>query len=205
MEMQVLKILADAMRAGASDILIVSGGPLCYKINGRVEHAAEERLSPDDTENLIRQIYALDHQRDLSTLLGMRETTIFPFRSAAWAGSGAAPTSSAAPFPPCCGRSPFPCPMPRSCTSLRRCCNSCDRQKGLVLVTGPAGSGKSTTLACYDQPHKSHPQRPRHHAGGSHRISAHPSPLHRQPAGDFPRHRRLTTPLCGPRFARPRT
>ena len=24
----------------------------------------------------------------------------------------------------------------------------CDRQKGLVLVTGPAGSGKSTTLAC---------------------------------------------------------
>ena len=47
--MQVLKILSDAMQAGASDILIVSGGPLSYKTNGRVAHAAEEKLTPDDT------------------------------------------------------------------------------------------------------------------------------------------------------------
>lgn len=129
MEMQVLKILADAMRAGASDILIVSGGPLCYKINGRVEHAAEERLSPDDTENLIRQIYALDHQRDLSTLLDAGDddfsfsvSGLGRFRCSAYKQRGS--------FPPCCGRSPFPCPMPRSCTSLRRCCNSATAKKG---------------------------------------------------------------------------
>ncbi len=147
MEMQVLKILADAMQAGASDILIVSGGPLCYKINGRVERVAEDRLSPDDTEELIRQIYALDRQRELTLLLNTGDddfsfsvSGLGRFRCSAYKQRGSLsavlrvvafslPDADALHIPPAV-------------------LNLCDRQKGLVLVTGPAGSGKSTTLAC---------------------------------------------------------
>ena len=147
MEMQVLKILSDAMQAGASDILIVSGGPLSYKTNGRVAHAAEEKLTPDDTENLINQIYALDHQRDPALLLNTGDddfsfsvSGLGRFRCCAYKQRGSLsavlrvvsfslPDASELHIPP-------------AVLSL------CDRQKGLVLVTGPAGSGKSTTLAC---------------------------------------------------------
>ena len=147
MEMQVLKILADAMQAGASDILIVSGGPLCYKINGRVEHAAEERLSPDDTENLIRQIYALDHQRDLSTLLDAGDddfsfsvSGLGRFRCSAYKQRGSLSAVLRAVA--------FSLPDAEELHIPPAVLQLCDRQKGLVLVTGPAGSGKSTTLAC---------------------------------------------------------
>ena len=64
-----LPMLQDAMKAGASDILIVSGSPLAFKINGRITHVGTEHLSPGDTEELIRAIYELDRQRSLDALL----------------------------------------------------------------------------------------------------------------------------------------
>ena len=64
MEMQVLKILSDGRQAGASDILIVSGGPLSDKTNGRVAHAAEEKLTPDIYTYKKEEIRRLEKRRE---------------------------------------------------------------------------------------------------------------------------------------------
>ena len=53
-------ILQDATEAGASDIFIVAGLPLSYRVNGVLFHKGE-RLMPDSTEAFIRQIYELTH------------------------------------------------------------------------------------------------------------------------------------------------
>lgn len=147
MEMQALSILSDALQAGASDILIVPGGPISYKINGHIVHRTETKLTPADTKNLLSQIYALDHNRDLALLtitgdddFSFSVSGMGRFRCCAYKQRGSLsavlrvvafslPDASLLHIPP---------------EVLRLC----ERQKGLVLVTGPAGSGKSTTLAC---------------------------------------------------------
>jgi len=58
-----------------------------------------------------------------------------------------------------------------------------DAPSGLILVTGPTGSGKSTTMA--------HPVLPRPHHRGPDRVRLPPRPRRRQPAGGRQGHRVL--------------
>ena len=142
-----LPMLQDAMKAGASDILIVSGSPLAFKINGRITHVGTEHLSPGDTEELIRAIYELDRQRSLDALLNSGDddfsfsvSGLGRFRCSAYKQrsslsavlrivSFSLPDADALHIPPAV-------------------LDLCGRQKGLILITGADGSGKSTTLAC---------------------------------------------------------
>ena len=52
------------------------------------------------------------------------------------------------PWPPSSGSSPFLLPDPEVLGITPAVMQFSDYQEGLVLVTSPAGSGKSTTLAC---------------------------------------------------------
>lgn len=147
MELQVEKILDDAIHTGVSDILIVPGGPLSYKVNGRVTPAMENKLTPTDTKNLIEQIYALDHGRDLSLLLQTGDddfsfsvSGLGRFRCCAYKQRGSLSAVLRAVT--------FALPSSEELNIPSAVLGLCERQKGLVLVTGPAGSGKSTTLAC---------------------------------------------------------
>ena len=56
------------------------------------------------------------------------------------------------------------------------------RKRGLVLVTGIAGSGKSTTLAGHDPAHEPERRASRDHARGSDRDPVHGEALRAQPA-----------------------
>ena len=58
----------------------------------------------------------------------------------------------------------------------------CDKPRGLVLVTGPTGSGKSTTLASMIDKINTRAQRPHHHDRGPDRVPAPAQELPRQPA-----------------------
>lgn len=139
-------ILQDAMDRGASDVLIISGGPLSYKIGGRVQAVEEDRLSSGDTEDLLRQIYERD-RRDMTPLLctgdddfSFSVAGLGRFRCSAYKQRGSLAAvlrvvSFSLPDHAALG-------IPPAVLDL------CDRQKGLILITGPAGSGKSTTLAC---------------------------------------------------------
>ena len=68
------------------------------------------------------------------------------------------------------------------------------KPRGLVLVTGPTGSGKSTTLASLIDEINRDAHRPHHHDRGPDRVPAPAQALHRQPARD-----RRTTPPASPR------
>ena len=58
----------------------------------------------------------------------------------------------------------------------------CFLSKGLVLVTGPTGSGKSTTLAAMVDSHQPQPDRPHHHHRGPDRVRARESKVSGEPA-----------------------
>ena len=66
--------LTEAANKRVSDIFIIAGRPLAEKIDGHLLSSGE-RLMPAETENLLRIIYKLAGNRDISRLLTFR----FPF------------------------------------------------------------------------------------------------------------------------------
>ena len=65
----------------------------------------------------------------------------------------------------------------------------CRLSKGLVLVTGPTGSGKSTTLCAMVDYVNRHPQRAHHRDRGSDRVRPREPEVPRQPARGAHAHR----------------
>ena len=139
-------VLTTATNAKASDIFIVAGLPLTYKVNG-VLHSEGERLMPNTTELLIREIYALTDGRPIEPFLasgdddfsfalpGLSRYRVSTYKQR---GSLAAVIRIIA----------FELPDPNQLGIPQSVLNLTSFTKGMILVTGPAGSGKSTTLAC---------------------------------------------------------
>ena len=145
--MQLTEMLKEAVEKGASDIFIVSGLPLAYKINNSIQNQSEEKLYPDATRRMILEIYELASQRDPKRLLEKGDDDfsfslvgVSRFRVSTYKQRG----SLAAVIRVVKFDLPDPAQLgvPQTVLDLGRL------KKGLVLVTGPAGSGKSTTLAC---------------------------------------------------------
>ena len=139
-------ILQDATEAGASDIFIVAGLPLSYRVNGVLFHKGE-RLMPDSTEAFIRQIYELTHTHPIDDFLkngdddfsfAIRGLSRFRVSTYKQRGSLAAVIRVIT----------FELPNPAELGIPDAVLGLSEYTKGMVLVTGPAGSGKSTTLAC---------------------------------------------------------
>jgi twitching motility protein PilT len=104
-------------------------------------------LMPNDTEELIKQFYAMAGNRSMEKLMKTGDDDfsfaipgISRFRMNAYRqrGSLAAVIRVIA----------FEIPKPEDIHIPKQILDLGDLQKGLVVVTGPAGSGKSTTLAC---------------------------------------------------------
>lgn len=145
--MEIRDVLLQATSLRASDIFIVSGLPLTFKINHAIVHQTPEKLVPDSTYGLIMEIYALADKRNSKQLIEEGDDDfsfsvpgISRFRVSAYKQRGSLAAvirvvNFALPDPAALG-------IPEAVLRLA------DRTKGLVLVTGPAGSGKSTTLAC---------------------------------------------------------
>jgi len=66
--MEFEKILEKAVNLQASDIFIVSGRPICLKINGRLILEDGDPLHPTDTNAFVQDIYQLAGQRDMEHL-----------------------------------------------------------------------------------------------------------------------------------------
>ena len=62
------EFLAEAANRRVSDIFIIAGRPLAEKIDGHLLDRGD-RLMPDQTENLLRTIYGLAENRDISRLM----------------------------------------------------------------------------------------------------------------------------------------
>lgn len=145
--MKAIDFLTETAHLGASDLFIVAGRPLSYKKDGKILTLNEEWVMPDQTELLIREIYQMAAGRDISRFLKRGDDDfsfavpgLSRFRISAYMQRG----SMAAVIRVISFDLPDAASLgiPEQVTGLG------DLSHGLVLVTGPAGSGKSTTLAC---------------------------------------------------------
>lgn len=145
--MDIKAILQKAIDDQASDIFIVAGANLSFKINGHIIRQNDDILKPDDTRNLVEQIYALKNGIDHKAINEVGEddfsfalSNLGRFRVNVYyqRGSLAAVLRVVR----------FELPDYRDYHISDTVMNFANLTKGLVLVTGSAGSGKSTTLAC---------------------------------------------------------
>lgn len=145
--MEIAEILKTAVDCGASDIFIIAGLPLVLKVNGRQQRQAGSALAPRDTAALVASIYALCgrsearvHSEDADDDFSFSVSGLGRFRANVLhqRGSLAAVIRVIR----------FSLPNPAALHIPEGVLQTARLMKGLVLVTGPAGSGKSTTLAC---------------------------------------------------------
>lgn len=140
----ILRLILDKK---GSDIYIIPGAKVTAKINDQLEPLSENKMTLSDCENLIEQIYLRADNRSNRRLLdngdddfsfGLNKLGRFRCNAFKQRGTHAAVLRVV----------PFTLPdhealhIPESVMALSH------KKRGMVLVTGPAGSGKTTTLAC---------------------------------------------------------
>ena len=141
-----LDLLKYAVEKEASDLFIVAGGPAKIKIDGQLTAFGEERLMPKDTEEIVSEIYTLagrpiekftdDGDDDFSlSVPGLARFRVNTYRQRNTMSAVIRVVAFSIPDYKTLG-------IPESIMSLA------DNPDGMVLVTGTAGSGKSTTQAC---------------------------------------------------------
>ena len=137
------KLLQACVKQGASDIHIVVGQPPVFRLHGRMRKLETKVLEADDTVQLMKSIAPERCQRELqesgSSDFGFAFGTLARFRVSIFKQRGF--ISMVLRQIPTDKLTPEQLGLPESVIKL------CLRPRGLVLVTGPTGSGKSTTLA----------------------------------------------------------
>ena len=137
-------LLERMVQSGASDLHVAVGTQPTIRLHGRLERMEEfERLVPDDTQRLLYGVLSTDQQKHLEinrqidvaySIPGLARfrVNVYFQRNALGAAFRLIPHEL---------KSLEELGMPQALHELAT------KPRGLVLVTGPTGSGKSTTLA----------------------------------------------------------
>ena len=144
--MDVKKILKEATDNGASDIFIVAGRPLTYKSKGVMECLNEIRMIPKETFEFVTSIYALA-ERDISKFEETGDDD-FSFARPGVSRYRVSTFKQRGSYSAVIRVISFTLPKPSDLHIPDSVMELAETNNGMVLVTGPAGSGKSTTLAC---------------------------------------------------------
>ena len=143
MTMSVFKLMQFAVDNNASDIHISVGRPPTFRISGSLKPLKTETLVPADSISMVKEIAPEKNLRELqevgSTDFGYAYGTVCRFRCAALMSKGVA--GMVLRLIPKDLLTFEQIGLPEMIKSIL------DRPRGLVLVTGPTGSGKTTTLA----------------------------------------------------------
>ena len=146
--MELIPVLNRMIEERASDIFVVAGQPITFQASGRLKRLGDQILMPADTAEVVKAIYGLagrdfaimqnniNHDEDFSFAIprvGRFRANVFRQR-----GSMSAVIRVI----------PFGLPKPEDFEIPEEVLSLSRLQKGFVLVTGPAGSGKTTTLTC---------------------------------------------------------
>ena len=145
--MKLKEILEQAIAEQASDVFIVAGLPVSFRRNGIINRVNDTKLFPPDTESLLNEIYQEAGNRDLNILHNAGDDDfsfaiqgLSRFRVSAYKQRGALSAVIRIIT--------FHLPDAHELGIPDYVIHLGDGGKGMILVTGPAGSGKSTTLAC---------------------------------------------------------
>ena len=137
-------LLERMVERGASDLHVTAGSEPVVRVNGRLERLDDfPRLTPDDTQQLLYRILSTEQQKqfevkrqiDLSHALpgvARFRVNVYFQRESLGAAFRMIPHEL---------KTLEELGMPTALHELAR------KPRGLILVTGPTGSGKSTTLA----------------------------------------------------------
>lgn len=138
------RILQACVSQGASDIHIVVGRPPVLRMDGRLRSLETKVLEPDDTAALMKSITPERCQQELQEEGGTDYGFAFGdqgrFRVAVFKQKGN--ISIVLRLIPNKIMTMEEIGLPKITAAL------CRRPRGLFLVTGPTGCGKTTTLAC---------------------------------------------------------
>ena len=137
------RLLDTAIKQGASDIHLTVNKPPTLRLHGRLRELKTKVLTPDDTVALMKSIAPERNQQELQE----EGTTDFGFAFGDKARFRVSIFRQRGNMALCLRQIPSKLltfeqiGLPEICKEL------CRRPRGLFLVTGPTGSGKTTTLA----------------------------------------------------------
>ena len=140
------EILRKALQYKGSDVFIVPGSPIMTKASGKMIPITEEKALPADISVLVDRAYELSgrtreilqEEGDDDFSFAVRDLSRFRCNAYRQRGSLAMTCRVVA----------FGIPNPEDCHIPDVVMRLADLRSGMILVTGPAGNGKSTTLAC---------------------------------------------------------
>jgi twitching motility protein PilT len=136
-------LLQKMIEVDATDLHLTVGTPPVYRVNGDLVRIGTEKLLPNDTKKMCYSIMTeaqkkkFEEEQELDCSFGLKG--ISRFRANFYMQRGA--VAAAIRRIPYSVLSFEQLGLPPVLKSL------CEKPRGLVLVTGPTGSGKSTTLA----------------------------------------------------------
>jgi twitching motility protein PilT len=158
--MDISEILLEGVRRGASDILLSAGAPITYHVHGALErHDPADPLTPVDTGNLVYQLLRPDQakvfeeEKELDLAFQYKDISRFRVNVYQQRGTVAAVLRL------------VPLTVPRySDIGIpdRLLMQLLGIPNGMILVTGPTGSGKSTTVGSFLSYMNDETDRPRH-------------------------------------------
>ncbi len=141
-----IDLLTRAVQMGGADIFVIPGAAVSVKVNNSLVKLTDKIMLPADTQGLVQQMYDLAH-RDIKHLdqagdddFSFAIKDVSRFRCNAYKQRG---TLAAI-----CRIVNFELPNPKDMSIPDIVMTLAEQRSGMILVTGPAGSGKSTTLAC---------------------------------------------------------
>ncbi len=137
------RLLDACIRMGGSDLHLVTGRPPILRISGKLKPLETKVLTPDDTVSLMKSVTPERNQQELqeegSTDFGFAFGDKGRFRTAIFRQRGH--ISLVLRLIPSDMLTFDQIGLPKLCAAL------CRRPRGLFLVTGPTGCGKTTTMA----------------------------------------------------------
>lgn len=143
---ELMNYLEQAVHAEASDLFLIAGGPVSLKKEGHIFPIGEARLLPPDTQELIHEIYSLaNRSMDIYQSTGDDDFSFAVPGLARFRVNTYRQRSSQAAVVRVVS---FDIPDWQHIHIPPQVMELADTTHGMILVTGTAGSGKSTTQAC---------------------------------------------------------